>query len=176
MRFRLVCRSSNRLFQLDVGETLIPVRYPSLRRQHENNEQITWTWLDGAEYAMLRPQWPDDNLRVVSGERVVCCGRILYGLGRLPQVLRHGKVTMSEWELDGQTIVWEGGALCWKLFPYTFTLWQRDEIRLAFFSIESSRCIRCGVTYNGVVRDGIREDVVPIILGIILAGIHAPLL
>jgi hypothetical protein len=176
MRFRLVCRSSNRLFQLYVGGTLIPVRYPSLRRQDEENEQIVWTWLDGVEYAMLRPRWPDDHVRVVSGAQMVSCGQFFFGLGRLPRVLRQGKVTVSEWECNGQTIVWEGRNLCWKMFPYSFTLRQRDGIRLAFFSVERGRSFRPGFAYNGVMRAGLREDAVPVLFGILLAGIHAPLL
>jgi hypothetical protein len=173
MRFRLVAAWGG-LSQLYVGETRVPVRCPSLRRQHEDAERIAWTWLDGTEYALLRPRWPDGQLRVVSGERIVCCGRLFQGLGGLAQVFRQGRVTLSEWEFDGHTIVWNGGALCWKLFPYTFTLRQPDGIRLAFISVERGRSLIRRAAYSGVVRDGLPDRLVPVVFAIILAGFHAP--
>jgi hypothetical protein len=177
MRFQLVCRSSNRLFQLYVGTTLVPVSYPSLRRQHENREVIVWTWLDGVEYAMLRPRWRDSCVSVVSGGKTVCSGRFFFGVGAfLLQAFRDSRVVVSEWEYNGQTIVWQGGSLCWKSVPTTFTLLQPDGVRLAFFCFERGRFVRLGVTYNGVMRDNLRDEVVPVLFGILLAGIHAPIL
>ncbi len=175
MRFRLVSGRgwNSRFFQLYVGETLVPVRCPSLQEQLDKGERLAWTWLDGTDYALLRPRWPDGQIRVVSGDRIVCCGQLLQDLGRLPQVFRQGRVILSEWEFDGQTVVCVGGALCWKTFPTTFTVRQPGGCRLAYFSIEPGRSFR-RAAYHGVVRDGLPEGLVPIVFAIILAGIHAP--
>jgi hypothetical protein len=171
MRFCLVGRVLNGgLLQLHIGESLVAVRRPSLQRQLDMNQWLVWTWLDGTEYALLRPE-PDEVLRIVTGDRIVCSGRILQGLDGLPQALLEGRVTLSKWQVDGQALEWIGGHLCWKTFPRTHTLRQADGIRLAFLRIGRSFSRE---VYKGVVRHGLPQSLLPIVFAIILTGIQVP--
>jgi len=172
MRFRLVS-SWGRLLQLYVDETLIPVRCPSLRRQHEDDERLAWTWLDGAEYALLRPTRGDGQLRIVSAGEIVCCGQMFFGLSLWQSAVRHGRATVSQWTIADCTIVCDGvNSRCCKLLPTAFTLRQLDGIRLAVYCRQRGRVF--GRAYNGVVRDNLPKTLVPIVFAIILAGTHAP--
>ena len=101
---------------------------------------------------------------MVSGERRVCSGQVLAQAGLL-QTLRQSTVRGAEWELDGQTIALEGGALCCKTFPRTYTLRRSDGRRLAFWLWHAGG-------WEGVLREGLREDAVPVILGMVLAAGH----
>ena len=91
-----------------------------------------------ATIVVMRPG-ADERVRVVSGERLVCCGRFFFGLGRLPQVLRQGKVTISEWEFDGHTVAWEASNLCWKLFPIPLRCGSRKESDWPFSAWSAAR-------------------------------------
>jgi len=170
MRFRLVQSwNSGGLFKLHAHDTVV-----SVQRHFENGERIAWTWWDGTECAVLRPQWPDSRLHVVLGNGIACCGQL--SNFELRQRLTHDRVPLSHWEFNGQTIVWEGGLLCCKLFPRTHVLRQRDGMRLAFFVPRSEgHRLRSAFAYEGVLRDGLPEGLVLIVFAIILAGIHASL-
>jgi hypothetical protein len=151
------------MFKFVAGEMSVP-----LRRRFENDECLAWTWRDGIEYAVTRPQWPHGWMHIVSGENIICCGRL--SGPRLKD-----RVTMSQWVFDGQTIVWEGGALCCKMIPRTHMLRREDGVRLAFL-VPRNKGFWAGFTYEGVLRDGLPDAHVPIVLAIIFAGICVPML
>jgi hypothetical protein len=169
MRFRLVCPSNSNLFGLHVGDKVAAVR-----REFVNGEQrIAWRWWDGTEYALIPPQWPHGWMRIVSGEMILCCGQYL---GWRWQTPLHDRATVSQWEFDGQTIVYEAGDLCCRMAPRAFTLWkQNDGNRLAFFRIEPGRPFRLGAAYRGVVRDGLPNELARVVFGIILSRVHVSL-
>jgi len=171
MRFRLVSASpwSSRLLNLHVRDVVV-----SVGRQYEGGERITWTWWDGTEYAVLRPEWPDSLLRIISMGEVVCSGRLFLD-SLIPRMLSNRRVTFSKWDFCGQTVTWELGHRGWKVCANTNTLRIQDGIRLAFFTPETDKIIRLGHAYHGVIRDGLPDGLVATVFAIILAGLHVHL-
>jgi hypothetical protein len=171
MRFRLVRPWNRRLFQLHVRDAVVEVRLPSLERQIKKGEGIAWTWWDGMECTVLRPDWRSKSPRITFGGTVVCEGRFC-GSG-LWKAFREDKISLSRWQFGQQTFVFEGGSLFWKSCPRTFTLRHAGGARLAFFRVDRPRrWINADVCYTGVVRDGVPEGLLPIVFGIILAWAH----
>jgi hypothetical protein len=172
MRFRLVS-GWGPLYQLYVDEVHVPVGIPSLRRQDKNKERMVWTWLDGVEYALLRPSPPHGEMTVFCGERVVCCGRAHIGMNLWAEAMRQGRATMWEWDFAGQTFVVEGGNLtCCNALPATYAVRPPGGIRLAFYCLQRGQ--GCKSVYRGVARDNIPQGLLPIVFAIILVQLHAP--
>lgn len=166
MRFRIdIPGRGNAVSTLRFQQTEIAIRYPHVQRQRTHNEKLLWAWPDGPEYALIVPYGGHTPFaQIASAESVVCTG-----LGVSPaqrQKPLPGKtVPMVEWNLPDRVVLTEGGRLCCKTFPRTWTLRQQDGKRLAFW------LARWG-GYEGAWSPGIPEDTVPIIAGIIVAQIH----
>jgi hypothetical protein len=131
-------------------------------RKFRDRRALTWTWIDGTEYAWLRPDGPKGEwLHLVSGGRMLCSGEILVARKRR----NRGKtvVTCSQWEIGGQTIVLQGSRFCCGSVPTMLTLCEADGKRLA--------CWVAG-RVEGALRQDMPRELVPVILGIVLTTVH----
>lgn len=166
MRFRIASPGKgSAVYQLRFQESIVSVRYPPVQRQRTFREKLAWTWPDGREYSLVVPYGGNAPLaHIYSGESRFCSGRGICDTQQ--QVLMPGNtVPIVEWNLNDRVVTCEGGAICCRTFPRTWTLRQDDGKRLVFWRA------RCG-GYEGVWSESLSEDTVPIIAGIVLAQIH----
>ncbi len=139
---------------------MITVRPPSLKRQLARKEALAWTWLDGAEYALVGPEC-ERWLHIYSGETWLCSGQVAHR--RVKRTDGQQVFLLSQWEFDGRTLAVHAGRLCCKMAPRALTLWEQDGKRLAFWLPAGQK---------GVLREGLTGDMVPVVFGIILATGH----
>jgi len=131
-------------------------------RKFRDKRALAWTWIDGTEYAWLRPDGRKGAwLHLVSDGRTLCSGEIL--VARKHKNRGKRVITCSQWEIGGQTLVLQGSHICCGSFPTMLTLREADEKRLA-----------CWVSgrVEGILRQGMHQELVPVILGIVLTTVH----
>lgn len=123
---------------------------------------IAWKWVDGTDYAWLRPMGPKGQfLQLVSGERLICSGECFVAWASLNRAER--VVTLAQWHVGGQTLVLRGGRICCRSFPCTLSLWELDGRRLASW---------VGGRLEGVLREDLSQELHPVVIGIIVATLH----
>jgi hypothetical protein len=146
-------------YMIHVRDAIITVSVPD---GFCDRRALTWTWIDGTEYAWLWPHPPDlEVLHLVSGERCVCRGECFLARKRANRGDR--VVTLSRWEIHGQTVVLQGSRIWCRYFPRILTLREAGGKRLA--SWVAGRL-------EGALRRDTPEEVVPVVLGIVLTTVH----
>jgi hypothetical protein len=146
-------------YKLHIAESVIVA---SVHHTFLDRRALAWTWNDGAEYAWLRPKWPnEERLLLVSGEKTLCSGECF--LGRRKGNRGKTFVTVSQWEIGAQTILLQGSQMCCGYFPRVLTLRQEGGQRLA--------CWVAG-RLEGALRQDTPRVLVPVLVGIVLTTAH----
>lgn len=163
-RFRIIRPWGRALYQIrwQESDAVVSVYNPPLRKQLTHHERMVFRWPDGREYTVVGPNWPDGRLDIVSEEGWICSGQ---PLGPRRQSLVKGVRSLFEWDCGGQIIVVEGRRLCCRTFPRKLTLRGRGGKRIASWFPRGGGC-------EGVLHGDLRENVLPVILGMILSGLY----
>ncbi len=148
------------IYTVYLGETAVSVRNPAILDQVAHRKRMVFTWPDGSEYSVVGPSPPDGAIEIISPFGITWSG--LPVDARLRRKLARPAVFF--WFMQGQVITCEAGRLCCRAFPRVLTLREWDGRRLATWFVSRTRC--------GVFRGDLREDMKPVILGMILSSMY----
>jgi hypothetical protein len=97
-RFHIVqTRWTSSLYEIHLGETIIPIRNPPIARQLKSRERMAFTWPDGDQYTVTGPNPPHGAIEIVPPE-----ARIWSGLPVVSPRLRDelGRPAISFWRTE----------------------------------------------------------------------------
>lgn len=165
MRFRMT-RGWRAIYHFRFKDNSISFRFAPALIPY--NQPLVWTWAGSETYRLIIPApTPKPVAYIDLGERRICTGQGAGYMGRRGTG-RQESHPLVRWEFeDGSVVVSEGGSLCCRRIPRTWSIRQLDGRRLAFWLAR-----RGG--YEGVWREGPSECTLPVIAGMIVAEYHDP--
>jgi hypothetical protein len=167
MRFRMT-QGWRAQYHFRFQDDAIEFRFAPAWKQVAHSERLIWTWAGSETYRLIIPAPTLDPVAYIDlGEERICTGR---GAGHMhrPATGQQESRPLVRWEFeDGSVVVSEGGSLCCRRIPRTWSIRQLNGRRLAFWLVR-----RGG--YEGVWREGPAECTLPIIAGMIVAEYYDP--